>query len=232
VNSQPDPDFMANLGEIPDLPPVPAASTLPPLRAPSLPAAPTRSAVQSRRLAALVGSLSWLGMHLAVYGVRTDLHALPPEYVAAQVGLPVAVAGGSLYVALGAGRLGLGRKIGLIAALSLLGPASYCVLALGTPAPHPPEPGSWVDTVLCFDLTVAWVAVPLFLAAVTLRNVFAAGARWRSALVGAAVGLFAGATMNLHCPNVAPVHMLLGHGLAVLIATAVGALALAYHAEA
>jgi hypothetical protein len=228
VNRRSQPDFLAQLGDIPDVHP----STPTAVRPPQLPEAPTRALVRNRRLAALVGSLSWLGMHLAVYGIRTDLSQLPSLYVAAQVLLPVVVASGSLYVALAAGRLGLGLKLGLISLLALLGPASFCLIAVGAPAPRSPEPGSLLDTAVCFDITVAWVAVPLLCAAVSLRGAFAAGARWRSALVGAAIGLFAGATMNLHCPNVAPVHVLVGHGLAVVVATALGAFALAYRARA
>jgi len=51
------------------------------------------------------------------------------------------------------------------------------MIALEAPVPHAPEPGTLVDTVLCFDITVAWVAVPLLCAAVTLRGAFAAGRR-------------------------------------------------------
>ena len=230
MSSPTDPELAALLGEIPD--PTAAASPAAPLRLPSLPEAATRSVVQRRRAAALIGGLSWLGVHLAVYGIRTDLSGLPLTYVAAQIALPVLLATGSLLVALGSGKLGLGLKIGLVSSLALLGPISFCLIALGAPVPRVPEPGTLVDTVLCFDITVAWVAVPLLCAAITLRGAFAAGARWRSALVGAGIGLFAGATMNLHCPNVAPAHMLLGHGLAVVIAAALGALALALRARA
>jgi hypothetical protein len=230
VSSPTDPEFAALLGEIPD--PAAAASPAAPVRLPSLPEAATRSVVQRRRAAALLGGLSWLGVHLAVYGIRTDLSGLPFTYVAAQIALPVLLATGSLVVALGSGKLGLGLKIGLVSSLALLGPVSFCLIALGAPVPRIPEPGTLVDTVLCFDITVAWVAVPLLCAAITLRGAFAAGARWRSALVGAGIGLFAGATMNLHCPNVAPAHMLLGHGLAVVIAAALGALALVLRARA
>ena len=230
MTSPTDPEFAALLGEIPD--PAASASVAPSLRLPSLPGAPTRQVVQGRRAAALIGGLSWLGVHLAVYGVRTDLAGLPFTYVAAQIALPVLLATGSLVVALGSGKLGLGLKIGLVSSLAILGPASFCVIALGAPIPRVPEPGTLLDTVLCFDITVAWVAVPLLCAAITLRGAFAAGARWRSALVGAGIGLFAGATMNLHCPNVAPAHMLLGHGLAVVVAATLGALALVLRARA
>lgn len=231
MNRQPDPDFAAQLSEILD--PAGDAPPSPKLRPPVLPAtAPTRSLVQRQRWAALVGSLSWLAIHLAVYGIRTDLHDLPPPYIVAQIVLPVLVAGGSLFVALGSGRLGLGFKVGIISTLAVLGPAAFCVIALGAPVPRVPEPGTFLDTLLCFDITVAWVAIPLLCAAVTLHGAFAAGARWRSALVGAGIGLFAGATMNLHCPNVAPLHVLFGHGLAVLSAAVLGALALVYRTRA
>lgn len=230
MSSPNDPEFVALLDEIPD----PAATSRHGLRLepPRLPRAPTRPLVRSRRIAALIGGLSWLAVHLAVYGVRTDLRGLPATYVAAQIGLPVLLATGSLVVALGSGKLGLGFKIGLVSALAVLGPASFCLVALGAPLPRQPEPGTLVDTVLCFDITAAWVAVPLLCAAITLRGAFASGARWRSALVGAGIGLFAGAAMNLHCTNVAPAHMLLGHGLAVVVAAALGALALALRTKA
>lgn len=230
MSSPTDPEFAELLREIPD--PAAKVSLTAPLRLPRLPEAATRSVVQSRRVAALVGGLSWLGVHLAVYGIRTDLKGLPFVYLAAQILLPVLLATGSLVIALGSGKLGLGAKIGLVSSLAILGPASFCVIALGAPVPYVADPGTLVDTVLCFDITVAWVAVPLLCAAITLRGAFAAGARWRSALVGAGIGLFAGATMNLHCPNVSPTHMLLGHGLAVVISAALGALALALRAKA
>lgn len=230
MSSPTDPEFAAMLGEIPD--PATASGTARPLELPSLSEAPTRQVVRRRRALALIGGVSWIAAHLAVYGIRTDLTALPLPYVAAQIVLPALLATASLVVALGAGRLGLGFKIGLVSTLAVLGPASFCILALGAPVPHVAEPTSLIDTFLCFDITIAGVAVPLLCAAITLRGAFAAGARWRSALVGAGIGLLAGATMNLHCPNVAPAHMLLGHGLAVMVAAALGALALVLRARA
>jgi hypothetical protein len=44
--------------------------------------------------------------------------------------------------------------------------------------------------------------------------------------------LFAGATMNLHCPNVAPAHVLLGHGLPVIVAALLGGFVLVLRAKA
>jgi hypothetical protein len=234
VSGPPEPPIADPFGGIPD--PLAGAETpAPALRLPDLEPSPDRSVVKQRRLAALVGSLCWLAAHLAVFGVRKDLDQLPVAYAAAQVLLPFAFAVLSLFIALGSGRLGLGLKVSLISALAFLGPASFVLVAIGAPVPVGEGPeglASLVRIFVCFDLTVAWAAVPLLLAALTLRGAFASSARWRSALVGAGAGLFAGATMNLHCPNVAPVHMLLGHGMPVIIATLAGALLLALRARA
>jgi len=135
---------------------------------------------------------------------------------------------------LGSGKLGLGWKIGLVSALAVLGPLTFCLIALGAPVPRElaHDADSLLGIFVCFDITVAWAAVPLLLAALSLRGAFAGGARWRSALVGAGIGLSAGATMNLHCPNVASPHVLFGHGLPVVVATLLGAAVLTYRARA
>lgn len=233
MTSPPDPDLSALFGEIPD-PDAAARPSSSPLRVPELGASPVRALVRKRRLAALTGSAAWLLTHLAVYGVRSDFRGLPPLYVAAQILLPFLVAVASLFAALSYGKLGLGLKIGLISGLAILGPLAFILIALGAPMPYAPGPGaaSVLGILVCFDITVAWTAVPLLCAALALPGAFATGARWRSALVGAAIGLFAGATMNLHCPNVAPLHVVMGHGLPVVVATLLGALVLGYRTRA
>lgn len=215
-------------GDVPDPlsgAPTPAAH----LRLPELAPSPERSEVRKRRVAALIGSVTWVGAHLVVFGIRKDLGQLPFVYVAAQVLLPFALAVAALVIALARGRLGLGARLGLVSSFAVLGPASFVLIAGGTPVPGevPAGVATVIGMLLCFDLTFAWAAVPLVLCALTLRGAFAAGTRWRSALVGAGAGLFAGATMNLHCPNLAPLHMLFGHGMPVLLATLGGAFLLA-----
>jgi hypothetical protein len=223
---------MAAFGDVPD-PLSGASAPARPLRLPELAPSPKRTEVLGRRVAALVGSVAWLALHLAVFGVRRDFAQLPLEYAVAQILLPFAVSVIALVVALGPGKLGLGMRLGLVSSLVILGPASFIVIAAGAPMPGevPAGVATLTGILLCFDITVAWAAVPLLLAGITLRGAFAAGARWRSALVGAGAGLFAGATMNLHCPNVAPLHVLVGHGLPVLVATAAGALLLTLRAR-
>lgn len=233
MTSPPDPDLSSLFGEIPD----PNAALRPvrtPLRVPERDVSPARDSVQKRRRAAFAGSAAWLLTHLIVYGVRSDFRGLPWLYVAAQVLLPFLVASASLFAALAYGKLGLGAKIGLVSGLVLLGPAAFCLVALGAPLPHVAESdeSSLLGILVCFDITVAWTAVPLLCAALALPGAFATGVRWRSALVGAAIGLFAGATMNLHCPNAAPLHVLTGHGLPVIVATILGAVVLGYRTRA
>ena len=222
------PQLAEKFGNVPD--PL-SAATAPtaPLRPHELGASPARTLVQKRRRAALIGSVAWVGVHLAVFGIRGDIAELPFVYVAAQVLLPFALAVLALVVALGRGRLGLGVRLGLVSAFAVLGPASFALIAAGSQVPGelPAGAATPIGILLCFDITFAWAAVPLVLCALTLRGAFAAATRWRSALVGAGAGLFAGATMNLHCPNLAPLHMLFGHGLPVVLATLGGAFLLA-----
>jgi hypothetical protein len=233
VNRPSEPDLVVRLGEIPE-PAADGGRPLPRLRAPALVAAPERTTVRKQRVAALVASVAWVGTHLGVYGVRNDFERVSLLYVVAQVLLPFVLAIASLLVALAPGRLGLGMKTGLISTLALLGPATFCLIAFGSPPPYvaPDGAGSLLGILVCFDITVAWAAIPLLFAVLSLRGAFAAGSRLRSALVGAAAGLFAGATMNLHCPNVSSLHVLFGHGLPVILAAAAGALFLAFRARA
>jgi hypothetical protein len=219
-------DFLAQLREIPD--PVsgaPAAKARPPLA----PLAPDRGLTRRRRWLALVVALAWLGLNLAVFGVRGDLLTLPSLYVDAQIVLPFSLAIGSLAVALAPGRLGLGLGLGMVMVTAVLGPASFCLIGPGAPPPSEPAQGasSLLAAFVCLDITVAFAAVPLLLAGLVLRAAFPVGAGWRGASVGAAVGLLAGATINLHCANVARFHMLVGHGIPVIAATLIGAFVVA-----
>jgi hypothetical protein len=223
------------LNEIPDpMDGAPAPAPGPGVPPRSTTASPTRSATRRRRGAALGVSLAWLATHLAVYGIRADFQQLPLGYVVAQIALPFAFGAASLLVAAAPGRLGLGLGIGIIASLALLGPLSFWLFAA---ALHPPYDaaggdGFWLGSLVCLDITLAWAAAPLLFAALALRRAFPAGAAWRSALVGSALGLLSGAAINLHCPNVDPAHLLAGHGIPVVAAALVGALVVARWARA
>jgi hypothetical protein len=215
------------LDEIPDPAHEPAGQ---PLRLPALPhelteQAPDRRQIRRRRRNACLLSGGWLLTHLAVFGLRRDLHQLPSGYVLAQVWLPLALALASLYVATRPGRLGLGVNWAVIATLAVLGPLTFWITGLATPMPYAATADTqpWLGALVCSDIMLAWMSAPLFAAAFALRGAFAAAASWRSALVGAGVGLFSGVTINLHCPNVHPFHLAIGHGVPVVLGSLLGA---------
>ena len=221
-----DEELLAKLGTIPDAR-VPSARTSPRVPAPG--SAPVRAVTQRRRQAVLLASVLWIAGNLAFFGLRPDLGALPLPYLECEIAIPYLLGLGCLATALTSGRLGLGANVGLLAVLGVLAPASFCLLGAGMPLPHamPPGAASFASALPCLSITLVWAAVPLLLAAFALRGAFPVASARRAALLGGAVGLFAGATINLHCPNVAHLHLFLGHALPVLAATLAGAFVVA-----
>ena len=65
---------------------------------------------------------------------------------------------------------------------------------------------------------------PLALGLWAFRRAFAAAAGWRTAAVGVAAGGLAAATMSLACPITTAAHVIVGHGLAMIVAGLAGAL--------
>jgi hypothetical protein len=221
------------LEEIPD--PLADASKEPARPAPPrlAKASPVRSQARRRRVMALGLGLGWLCAHLAVYGVRQDFDKLPGDYVALQIFLPALLGAASLLLAMAPGKLGLGLSVSLIAAAAVIGPLSFWLLAAGLPAPAAAAGGDFLlGALVCLDITLAWAAAPLLLATLALRRAFPAVAGWRSALVGAGLGLFSGAAINLHCPNVASAHLVLGHGVPIVVAALVGGFVVSRRARA
>jgi hypothetical protein len=212
----PDP-LGATSAELPRLPPVGARLAT---------AAPDRAEMRRRRRAALVLSVAWLTGHLSVFGVRHDFRELPVAYLAVQLGAPLVLAVASLIIATRPGRSGLGTRRLWVLLFAVGGPLSFGVLGLALAPPRAPsgDPHPWLAALLCSDIMLAWMSAPLFAAAFALRSAFAAAPVGRSALVGASVGLFSGVTINLHCSNVQPWHLALGHGLPIVLASLFGAL--------
>ena len=222
------------LKEIPD--PLTAAPPTPAAVAPPRPLAtsPGRGQIRRRRRAALAIAGVWLCAHLAAYGVRQDMHRLSAPYVALQMVLPTLLAAASLLVAVAPGKRGLGLGVSLLAALAILGPLSFWLLAAGMPAPYAADPrdGFWLGAAVCLDITLLWATAPLLLAGMALRRAFPASSRWRSALVGGATGLACGSAINLHCSNPDRCHLVGAHGLPIVVAALVGGFVLSRWARA
>jgi hypothetical protein len=212
------------LKEIPD--PLTDAPSAPAVVAHLRPAesSPVRGQIRRRRSAALAIGAVWLCAHLAAYGVRQDMHRLSARYIAAQMLLPALLAALSLLLAVAPGKLGLGLGASLLAAFAVLGPLSFWLFAAGMPVPYPTDTGGAfsLSSLVCLDLTLLWETAPLLLAGMALRRGFPTSTRWRGALVGGALGLACGAAINLHCPNPNAAHLVVGHGIPIVVAALVG----------
>jgi hypothetical protein len=218
---------LERLGEIPD--PIPLLGQ-PGLAGPDVSvvrgSSPTRRDVQRRRRAALVLALAWCAGMVVVLGLRGDLAHLAPGYVAGWLALPFALAALALGMAVRATRTGLGVRVALAGVVAVAAPMLLGVLALALPAPsEAPVAASLAKGIAtCLGFTLAGAVAPFVFALTALRNSFAAGTGWRSALVGGAAGLLAGGSMNLHCPVTNSMHLLAGHTLPIVIAGLLGAL--------
>lgn len=217
-----DPDLDV-LRAIPDLD-VPDSSPVGPAPVVATVVADTRVNYRRRRLIAITLSCAWMAGHVWMYGVRADLPRLPAWYLLAQIFLPLGLAALAAFAAFASGKAGLGLKLPLLRSLAIAAPLVFTLTAMSAPFELDADFGAkfWLDALICFDITVAWTAIPLLAAIVGVRRAFPTAPAWRSALVGAACGLFSGATMNLHCPNADSLHMAIGHGLPVFIATVLG----------
>lgn len=211
----PDP-LAGRQAPLPPLPPVGA-------RLPSR----TRAEHQRARALALSVSVAWVIGQVLVLGVRGDLSRIPLGYLVALGGAPVVAGALCLVAAVSAGRLGVGARVGLLAALSLLSPAAFVLGALLGPMPYADAAvGDLRGGVVCFNIAVAWTIVPLLLAGLALRGTFVARSVWRSAALATAAGLAAAAAITLHCPTAGALHVGLGHGGAIVASALLGAFVL------
>jgi hypothetical protein len=170
----------------------------------------------------------WLVAELGVAGIREDLRHVQPSYVLA-LGVAPAVAGLVCVVAAASpGRMGLGMRVGALAGLAVALPLGFMLSGYALAPPNAPAPeGALEHGVFCFNMALALATVPLVAAGLALRGAFVAGARWRSALVGAGAGLVVAATSFLRCALSSASHVALGHGGAVVACALLGALVLA-----
>jgi hypothetical protein len=186
--------------------------------------APTRSTVQRRQWLALAVAAVWAVAQLAALGIRFDLGKLPSNYVALTVLFPLAIGIVALSLAVQPGRAGLGVPRSWLLPLVVIGPLSVVGTALLLPEPYASGiAGNRLAIFMCGNLALGWSAVPLLAAALGLRGAFAAGALWRSALVGTACGLGAAVAAQVRCPITGAWHIVLAHGGVVVIAALLGA---------
>jgi hypothetical protein len=148
---------------------------------------------------------------------------------------PLIVASGAVWgiIAVGATALALWRGRSMLGAPRawLLGGAAAVVpllamswVCLPFPAVVESAPHAFGHDAVCFVLTLALAAAPLFVLVRGRVEGDPVRPAWTGAALGAAAGAWGAALIDLHCDRIDLVHVLLGHVAPVLVLTAVGAL--------
>lgn len=190
----------------------------------TLPPAPTRRELRTRRALAAVGALSYEALLVAMMGVRPDLSDVPRSALVLGLAAPLIAARLALSIGARSGPRGVGLPAGHVAAFLLLPLASFVLGALLSQktARVVPDDMFWSANFVCITGIMMLALGPLVLAVVAYRRSFAAVARWRTAALGVASGAFAAAAMELSCPLDGRLHVLVGHGTPLVVGGLVG----------
>jgi hypothetical protein len=201
-----------------------ALSDEPSIAAPPREPSPTR-AVFSRRvgLALALSAGSWLGL-LVVLGPRADLARQLPVLVAsslaAALGLMLAVRHA----------WGLPPEVRALRAVVLGAPLAFACAVVAQAAVSGPRAagaggsGEASAALVCTSLGALFTVAPLGAIVVVLARSFVSASALRGAALGAVAGLAGAVGIHAHCPREGLVHALLGHGLPIVVASALGAL--------
>jgi hypothetical protein len=184
----------------------------------------SRAAVRSARAGALAAAVVYQGLWLALFEHRADVAVEPRVALALGLGVPLAAAAIALGGAMRKGRLGLGESARRLAALVA---ASVAIFVVGTLLKAPPDAEGarfWSHTAACMAITCALASVPIALGVWAFRRSFVAASRWRGACLGTAAGGLSAATMSVLCSTDGVGHVLLGHGIMMVVGAAAGAL--------
>jgi hypothetical protein len=188
-----------------------------------MPQSPTRARAYALRVVAAVSAISIDVAWVTFVSRRADLGSLS----ASQLAIGLAIPFGSMALALGAlgrsGLHGLGERKTRLVTFVIASPALFGA-ATWLSAPADARGGRfWHHAVGCLLVTAILAGVPLAIGAYAFRRAFVASAAWRMGALGVASGAAAAATMSLACPISSAGHVLVGHGVMMLLASAVGA---------
>ena len=185
---------------------------------------PTRPRMRALRWVALAAALSFDAAWLVFHERRPDLASAAPAGLALGIAIPLGVAVIALAAAVRSGPRGLGVPAGRIAALALGAPVLFAVATLVAAPADGGHPLFWRHAVGCMTVTAFLALGPMALGLWAFRHAFAAAAGWRTAAIGLAAGALSAATMSLACPITAAAHVIVGHGLVMVVGALAGAL--------
>ena len=175
----------------------------------ALPPSPTRRGTWALRAGAVVAVLACEALLVGAMGLR-DGATLTASVVGYGIVLPLVSAAMTLAV-LQASSSRRGRVFVAIAGGSLV----FLVTALLSRAPGDESGAGMVRCVLGGSMMAT---APILLAVFSMRHAFVTGATWRTAALGLASGLVGAVATRLYCPDDAFVHVVVGHGVPVLLA--------------
>jgi hypothetical protein len=208
---------LADFSAIPD----PAAGKVPreaPAVAPPTEPSLTRAARRTRGWIAFGAAVGWILILLMKFGARADLMTAS---VVAQITIWLVIACAGLALALRPDARGLPRGVRIVQGTILAASVGFTVLVIVlTPANTKHVSGAYV----CLIVATAMMLGPLFFAAIVLGRSFLSAPGWRGAALGAIAGLAAATGIQAHCPIEAMDHVLLTHGLPILLGAVIGGL--------
>ncbi|HXN32178.1 MAG TPA: NrsF family protein [Polyangiaceae bacterium] len=175
----------------------------------------TRSRVKALRSVAAAGAIAYEMGWLALAGMRPGLDSASASAVAVGLLIPLA----AVAIAWSAVTLRGPR------ALATTWPAAWVaapplLFGLLTLAANPrASEGSpfWGGALRCMIQTMILTVGPLALGALAYRHAFVTASRWRTAALGVACGGLSTATICLSCPDQTALHVIVGHGTAMVV---------------
>jgi hypothetical protein len=210
------------LREIPD--PF-APSELPSsMGAPPQGASPTRADRARRGVLAAAVVLAYQVGWVIVVERRRDIATIPTWTLALGLLIPLAASTLAFSAVSARGPRGLGVPAPWLAVLCTLPPVLFGVVTLATSPPDADAGHFWDLAIRCMGVTTLLTAGPLALGAWIFRHAFAAASTWRTAALGVACGGLAAATMSLACWHSGALHIVVGHGMMMLLGGAAGTL--------
>jgi len=181
---------------------------------------PTRGERVRRLWLAVLLAVVWLVAFAAVLGFRPDVARAEVlgQLAAWTLALPL-----GLFVALRPRENGW--PPGVVALrVALVGLASVFVGLAVFPPAGAQAPLTFTTVRGCLSVTFLLALPPLVVAALVLRGSFLNAPALRGGVVGAVCGLAGAAAIHTHCAVVTSSHVLLAHGLPIVVFAAVGAI--------
>jgi hypothetical protein len=215
----PDPFSLEDFGSIPDPARGVASRPTPPLPPPGAPS-PTRAERRRRTRVAAGFGVAWLVFVVWRLGLRANI---ADAGLLASLGVWALVSAGGLALLLRPNARGLPPSLRVVQIVLLALAALYVAGVLARAAAAPEVPIHWTNALGCLSCAHLLAAGPFVVAALLFRRTFLSFPAWRGAVVGAACGLGGAIGIHAHCAVETAAHVLVAHGLVIVIAAALGA---------